>query len=702
MRLDRQIEVLAIGVLAAALGAAQVADDLFQKALTKERVDGRYGDAVALYRQVLKQFPKDRAIAARSLLHIGECMEKQGNAEARRAYEQLLRDYPDQRDAVEQAKAHVAALVSAAAPAIAGMTSRQVWVTSEDTDEGSVSPDGRMLVFPDWSTGDLAFRDLSTGEVRRLTHTGGWNQSDEFGGVSRFSHSGRQIAYAWFAGRGKGYELRVMNADGSGARTVHTLERPGYVEPLAWSPDDSEIFVARYDEQGLTSGIAVAVKGGASRTIIDSAPQNRIMGASYSPDGMWLVCSLPSKDDRQQNDLFIVASRGGAPAVLAANPSQDIWPVWSTDGSRIYFVSDRAGDFALWEAPVEAGRQSGSARLVKTGLGTRQVTGLGLARDAFYYTTTTGMEDISIAKLDPVSGRVTSPVAISDRNPGANRHPMYSPDGELLAYQTLAAERGKDTVQITIRTVRTGHERVITLDRAQVPGPMLLWGWHPTGKALVMIANLGANTSGIATVDIENGKIALREIADTRTAGAPAYSLDGKALYRIYRHWPGGEFQVLAEDVATGATNVLYRTSQPIRNIALSRDGTKIALWRVDDTKKIFELMVLRTAGGDPILLLSRPSEKVLAAGLAFSPDGHWIYYAGREDMSADLPGKLLRVSVEGGAPQETGLSTTWLTRFSIHPNGNRIAFASGSRSAEVWMLENFVPTAMKTNPRRK
>ena len=59
-----------------------------------------------------------------------------------------------------------------------------------------VSPDGRMVTYVDWcDKGDLAIRDLATGENRRLTHTadGGANAA----GNSRVSPDGKQVVYGW-------------------------------------------------------------------------------------------------------------------------------------------------------------------------------------------------------------------------------------------------------------------------------------------------------------------------------------------------------------------------------------------------------------------------------------------------------------------------------------------------------------------------
>ncbi len=49
---------------------------------------------------------------------------------------------------------------------------RQIWSGQGVDASGSPSPDGRHLTFTDWDTGDLAIRDLNTGEKKRLTNKG--------------------------------------------------------------------------------------------------------------------------------------------------------------------------------------------------------------------------------------------------------------------------------------------------------------------------------------------------------------------------------------------------------------------------------------------------------------------------------------------------------------------------------------------------
>ncbi len=97
---------------------------------------------------------------------MAECYQKLGDVQARKIFEQVVREYADQPDAVKTARARLGVTPGALNT---GMTTRQVW-TGRDVDTyGSVSPDGRLISFTDWDTGDLALHDVTTGQNRRLT-----------------------------------------------------------------------------------------------------------------------------------------------------------------------------------------------------------------------------------------------------------------------------------------------------------------------------------------------------------------------------------------------------------------------------------------------------------------------------------------------------------------------------------------------------
>ena len=98
-----------------------------------------------------------------------------------------------------------------------GVVVRQVW-TGPDVDiMGAPSPDGRFLSYVHWATGDLALRDLETGEHHLLTGKGSWEVSDSYAEFSLVSPDGSQVVYAWSK---SGYELRIVGTDASGSRLL--------------------------------------------------------------------------------------------------------------------------------------------------------------------------------------------------------------------------------------------------------------------------------------------------------------------------------------------------------------------------------------------------------------------------------------------------------------------------------------------------
>jgi len=87
--------------------AQQTSDQLFEKALYAEEMKGDLGEAVKIYRQVLKENPGNRQVSARALLHIGMCYEKLGSELASQAYQDVIGKYSDQEKEVSMAKERI-------------------------------------------------------------------------------------------------------------------------------------------------------------------------------------------------------------------------------------------------------------------------------------------------------------------------------------------------------------------------------------------------------------------------------------------------------------------------------------------------------------------------------------------------------------------------------------------------------------------
>ena len=201
------VGLMAGGVLLAQ--APRSIDVQFKAAQHKEEVEGDLKGAIEQYQKIAQT--SDRAVAAKALVRMAGCYEKLGQADAQKTYGRVVREFADQKDADAEARIRLAALnpgVFRANPI--AMAVRQVWAGPDVDVEGTPTPDGRLLTFIDWSTGDVAVRNLATGEKRRLTNKGPWTDSWEYGQWPVVSPDGEQVAHAWL-NREAFYDLRIRS-----------------------------------------------------------------------------------------------------------------------------------------------------------------------------------------------------------------------------------------------------------------------------------------------------------------------------------------------------------------------------------------------------------------------------------------------------------------------------------------------------------
>ena len=100
--------VALMGVLSAQ--STVQSDRQFQAALQKEMVDGDLKGAIAAYGAIASRQGVGRDLAAQALLRMAGCHQKLGDAEAQGIYQRIVRDFPEQADAVALALASAACL----------------------------------------------------------------------------------------------------------------------------------------------------------------------------------------------------------------------------------------------------------------------------------------------------------------------------------------------------------------------------------------------------------------------------------------------------------------------------------------------------------------------------------------------------------------------------------------------------------------
>jgi tetratricopeptide (TPR) repeat protein len=137
--------LLAATLGAAAMTAAQksnTADVQLQAAIHKETVEGDLEQAIRMYKDIVLKYSANHAVAASALLHMGQAYEKLGSAEARKAYEQVAREYADQKEAAADAGRRLQVLGK---PPVDRTATTRMLSNSNVTAFTSVSSDGGWM-----------------------------------------------------------------------------------------------------------------------------------------------------------------------------------------------------------------------------------------------------------------------------------------------------------------------------------------------------------------------------------------------------------------------------------------------------------------------------------------------------------------------------------------------------------------------------
>jgi Tol biopolymer transport system component len=707
----------------------ETAQALLGAALHYQDVEGDLEAAIATYQKIVADPSASRVLKATALLGLGACYEKLGNAEGRRMYERVVREYGDQSQIVAKARNRIAALaiVEPDSPR-SGIVARQIW-TGDKTWAGLPSPDGRYL--PWISPPKLMLRDLTTGTDRVLDADNGGSASPLRGaaaGPGTFTPDGRHLVYGWYEDGTWNYLLKVIDVNGSSKPRI--LHKTDYYRsdfeahfydpnPAAVSPD----------------GTSLAVNGGLNREsvigLIDIASGRlRILKAArrvdyqdirignFSPDGRYLAYASRVKNDSEDWEVRSFDLTNSAEQTLVGTPGDHGRPHFTPDGSHVVFTSNRSGGrWDLWSVAVDAGRALGPPALVKADVG--QITSLGFTRDgAFHFRAVTVQEDALTVAVDPATGDVQgAPKHVASGYVNSTFAPSWSPDGTSIAYLANVAAvtpefRGVTQFRIVVRTLDTGHEREFLVPFRNIP--MLYsryYRWFPDGRALLLVHWDNLREEWRRTyrrLDLSTGEITtLGEVRSSNHVCGTVIAPDGRAIFHTVRDRNAsleqeGQMRWVRWDLDTGEE----RTFSTVDGLWAhpSRDGRQfLFLKNLNKLWGDIRAWIAPLEGGAARELASvdgrefqgpncstwNPNDRGVFLSMARSPFSGAFF----NSLEAE-PHEIWWVPFDGGAPRNTGIAMQHLQSLTMRPDGRELGFTGGMSSAQVWSLRNLFPAA--------
>jgi Tol biopolymer transport system component len=684
---------MAVAIAAAALAApawgqtVDRAEVALHAAMKKESVDGDLKSAIEQYKKLAQG--SNKPIAARALVRLGECYEKQGNTDARKTYEQVLSKFGDQTEAVAQARARLAAMGGAGS----GVMYRQVWAGSKVSTYGTVSPDGRYLSCVDSDTGDLALHDIVSGADRRLTNKG--TQSQEWAQESAISRDGKQVGYTWHSPT-NGYELRIAGLTASGFLQPHPLlagDDVNWIGPYDWSPDGKWLAVSlqRKDRATFQIGL-VSTEDGSLRVLKSYKWLDYPTGVFFSPDGKYLGLDL-SSGDVSDHDVLILAVDGSSETKATTGPTHDVMMGWSPDGKRLLFASDRTGSTGLWAVPIADGKLAGSADLIESEIARHS---LGVTTSGTLYVGVgLGNSDIQVASFDFNAVKLLSPPSSLPHSfTGFSMQPDWSPDGRNLVYVSERSSVGGGRV-LAIRSVETGQVRELRPNLRTFNWPR----WAPDGRSLMCMGTDPQGRQGIYGINAVTGEVnPVALSAPGSFLQYPEWSPDGKKIYFersvAYDRAAGVTWAWIERDMISGSERELIRR-KGLGAPSISPDSRYLAAKAYDSSTKSTAILLIPTAGGEPRELFRYPAEEEGVVSLVWTPDGRGVL------ATRTVSGKreVWLVPTEGGQARKLAFDlgdTGWSWPIRVHPDGRQIVYIGGGAKKEVWALENFLPKAAK------
>ncbi|HUQ98601.1 MAG TPA: S41 family peptidase [Gemmatimonadaceae bacterium] len=465
------------------------------------------------------------------------------------------------------------------------------------------SPDGSKLAFVSTRTGngDIYVLSLVSGDLQRITYDDGLDLLDGW------SHDGR---YLYFSSTSR---------DIAGMNDVYRVSAAGGT-PMQVAGDR---YVNEYWSSESPAGhtLAITARGNA-------AAQWWRRGHSHIDESeIWLVNNV---DPGSSGDpKYSPVTTGGA---------KSEWPMWSSDGATLFFVSDRTGNQNLWSRAVSGGDAKqltnfASGRVLWPAI-SKDGNAIVFERDFgiwVYDRASSSAKQIPIALRGAPAGNSIDHLTL---NSGI-REVALSPDAKKVAFLVhgeifaASAKDGGDGARVSTSAGAEGQLRWAPDSRR------LLYASDRDGVSHLFLYDFGSRT----------------ETQLTRGPGGdvtPRWSPDGKSI--AYMH-DAKELRII--DPVTKAdrkvaTAILDRAPfLTDRGTAWSPDGRWIAYLAPQGSKLYGNVFVVSADGGDVRPVSFTPT--VFANSISWSPDGTFILANATQRTE---PAQLIRIDLVPRTPR--------------------------------------------------
>lgn len=365
----------------------------------------------------------------------------------------------------------------------------------------------------------------------------------------------------------------------------------------------------------------------------DPVPVQLAANPALSPDGKRVVFSWAG-------DLWTVPGRGGPARRLSTHPAYEGDPVFSPDGTKIAFTSNRSGKDQVYLMSIDGGLPS---QLTFHSEGARVVEWYPDGKSLLIYAARDAASH-QAARFFRIDAETRGPETLLFDAEGHSG--TLSPDGKRLLFCREGGDlyrkgyRGSKASQIWLaeglETPKPTYRKLIARD-SEARSPM----WKPDGTGFYYLGDHGpAGCFDVWEHDLASGNETSLTRFEDDPAITPSIARDGSAI--VFRR----KFDLTMLPLAGKRKHKLPRTLDIVaapdtlpedevrrvltraENLSFSADGLEIAFVAGGD------IWVMDTELREPVAVTRTPAEE---SEPVFSADGESLFFLRDEGTSADL-----------------------------------------------------------------
>lgn len=336
-------------------------------------------------------------------------------------------------------------------------------------------------------------------------------------------------------------------------------------------------------------------------------------------------------------DIWSAPLAGGEARLLVAHPANDWRPVYSPDGKRLAFISNRTGGGDVYVLTFA----TGDLKRLTFDDGPENLDGWSRDGKWIYFSATS--RDISgMSDIYRMSSEGGTPMLVSAERFTSEFFAAPSPDGTVLALNAHGVagnqwwRKGHSHLdESEIWLMRDGP--TAAYERLTEKGAKEIWpNWSPDGKNLFFVSDR-SGAENIWTKPLAGAAKQITKFTDGRVLW-PNISYDGKAIVfeRNFKLWKldtsngqASEMAITRRGAASAPMVERLTLTNQFQDLELSPDGKKIAFIARGEV-----FAASSKDGGDALRLTNTPAAE---SQLAWAPDSKRIVYVSNRSASPSI-----------------------------------------------------------------